>query len=112
MEIVSGNGMRRGYAERDSKVDTRTKNLGKKDARQGESRNNFELSTLDFQLPPLDRRSLTRSDNIFPSTVFPSRRALAALITAPMAFGEFAPVFAMAASIAALRSASEGAAGI
>src|ERR1039458_2915949 len=38
--------------------------------------------------PILERRSFTRSDNTLPSNVFPWRWAFAALITAPMAFGE------------------------
>jgi len=61
--------------------------------------------------PILERRSFTRSDNALPSTVFPRRWVFAALITAPMALGEFAPVSAIAASMAAFKSASEGAAG-
>jgi len=74
---------------------------------------NSKPSTVDSQPPYaiFDNRSFTRSDNTFPSTVLPSRRAFAALITAPIALGEFAPVSAMAASTAALISESDAAAG-
>src|SRR3989442_12540076 len=40
-------------------------------------------------LYPLLSRSRTRSLSTLPSTVFPSRRVLAALITAPICLGEF-----------------------
>jgi hypothetical protein len=46
------------------------------------------------------RRSRTLSLSTFPSTVFPSRRARAALITAPICFSESAPASAMASSMA------------
>jgi hypothetical protein len=46
------------------------------------------------------RRSRTRSLKALPSTDFPSRRARAALITAPICFSESAPASAMAASTA------------
>jgi hypothetical protein len=46
------------------------------------------------------RRSRTLSLRTFPSTVFPSRRARAALITAPICFSESAPASAMASSMA------------
>jgi len=48
----------------------------------------------------LVRRSRTLSLSTFPSTVFPSRRARAALITAPICFSESAPASAMASSMA------------
>ena len=48
----------------------------------------------------LVRRSRTLSLSTFPSTVFPSRRARAALITAPICFNESAPASAMACSMA------------
>lgn len=76
----------------------------------------YSLSTLNCRLSArsytiFDSRSFTRSESALPSTVLPSRRAFAALITPPIAFGEFAPVSAMAASIAAFMSESEAAAG-
>ncbi len=47
-----------------------------------------------------ERRSRTRSESALPSTVLPSRRARAALMTAPICFGELAEVSAIAASMA------------
>jgi hypothetical protein len=48
----------------------------------------------------LVRRSRTLSLRTFPSTVLPSSRASAALITAPICFNESAPASAMASSMA------------
>jgi hypothetical protein len=58
-----------------------------------------------------ERRSRTLSLRTLPSTVLPSRRARAALITAPICLSESASVSATASSMAREISASVGAAG-
>jgi hypothetical protein len=58
-----------------------------------------------------ERRSRTLSLRSFPSTVLPSSLARAALMTAPICFGESAEVSSMASSMARATSASLGAGG-
>ena len=73
------------------------------------STSRFRSSFAAFAAYP--SRSRTLSLKTFPSTVFPSSFARAALITAPICFNESAPVSAIASSMAREISASLGAGG-